>query len=89
MDRLQREFLEASHRFQVNQPEVVLTLDPSTILCLIASVQLALRHPGNTGESARRMRGLIDTLIGRIGEIEPRLAELLRMGDDPKNDKGR
>ncbi len=56
------------------------------VVTLVAQVQLALRHPGNTGESAKDARKVIDAMIAQIEMSEPRLAEILRWGFDPSRD---
>ena len=53
---------------------------------VIIQMQLALRHPGNRGHASQRARHMVDCWINAIGETEPRVAELLRLGDDPSHD---
>lgn len=63
-------------------------LDLFTLTSIIGHLQLALRHPGTTGPSARLVRQFIDAAIDRVesdGLIHT--AELLRKGDDPASDR--
>jgi len=56
-------------------------------LCLIANLQLALRHPGNRGTSAKIARQTIDGIIARLREAGYLAhAEIAEMGNDPSCD---
>src|SRR5258708_5797312 len=64
-----------------------LYLDQTSVLCLIANLQLALRHPGNTGASAAVARKFVDGMISRMKDAGlVATAELARLGDDPAYD---
>ena len=56
------------------------------LACLIGQVQLALRHPANTGYSAVRARELVTQLIDELDAAAPGLGEYLRLGFDPAHD---
>ena len=71
----------------LHTPTVRLDIDWNTTVTIIASCQLALRHPGNTGLTAATARAFVDELIDRIETVDSELAELLRMGDDPAADR--
>lgn len=58
-------------------------LDPNVALGLVGQLQLALRHPRNTGATAGIMRNLVEDLKGYFpAEVRP----LLDRGDDPAFD---
>lgn len=73
-------------RLQQRHGHFTLQCPFSSIVTLVAQLQLALRHPGNRGEPARETRRVIDDIINTLGATEPRVAELLRLGDDPGQD---
>lgn len=56
------------------------------VIILIAQIQLALRHPGNTGYSSQRARKIIEAMIAMMERSEPAVGPLLRMGFDPQHD---
>lgn len=74
------ERLEKAHGF------FSLEVDFSTLAVLIAHVQLALRHPANKGHSAKVATDMIHRIIAILGEREPVIGELLRLGFDPSHD---
>lgn len=53
---------------------------------VVANLQLALRHPSNTGEAATVARGIVDAMIASVERSSPRAAEILRMGFNPDYD---
>lgn len=62
-------------------------LDLDSALCLVGNLQLALRHPENTGPSAAVARRAIDGIIERAREAGYSAhAELMKLGDDPRHD---
>lgn len=62
-------------------------LDLHSALCVIGNLQLALRHPANSGPSAEVARTAIDGMIRRMREAGLTAhAELARLGDDPGYD---
>lgn len=67
--------------------KVPLVFDLSSLLCLVANLQLALRHPGNTGAAKQLARATIDGIIERVSEAGfSATAELMKLGDDPQHD---
>jgi hypothetical protein len=62
-------------------------VDLITALAMVANLQLAARHPLNTGPSARRAREVVDTVKQalRAGGLESVLA-MVELGDDPHYD---
>jgi hypothetical protein len=66
------------------------SLDLESAMMLIANLQLALRHPGNNGRSARLAREVIDGLIERIEKLGyVANARVARLGDNPECDEVR
>jgi hypothetical protein len=64
-----------------------LVLTPETAMALVASLQLALRHPGNQGMAAEVARATIDGVIARFAETGLlAFAMLAALGDDPNVD---
>lgn len=64
-----------------------LELDLHSALCLVGNLQLALRHPGNTGPSAGVARRIVDGIISRFESTGyPAHAELARLGDNSAYD---
>ncbi len=62
-------------------------LDVLSAITLIGNLQLALRHPANTGPNTRIVRFFIDETIRRMREAGLTAhAELARLGDDPGYD---
>jgi hypothetical protein len=70
-------------------PDYVLpvVMDLLTLSAVAGHLQLALRHPGNTGPSAKIVRSLIEQIIERL-EHDGFLAnaKAIRLGCDPRND---
>lgn len=63
-------------------------LDLHSLMCVVGALQLALRHPANTGPSSKVVRELIDGIIERVehaGYVVT--AQILRLGDNPEYDE--
>jgi hypothetical protein len=72
---------------QADGIQLVLNLDIGTALVVIAQIQLALRHPSNTGASAAIARQVIDGMIGQMEDAGlTAFADAARTGDDPRYD---
>jgi len=70
-----------------DQLDIELHLGLSSAMYLVAQLQLAMRHPGNTGEAPEIARGFIDGVIQIMARGGyPATAEVARAGDDPKHD---
>lgn len=64
-----------------------LALDLTSTLAIVGQLQLALRHPGNTGPGAQIARNTANFLIGGLaGAGLVAIAELARLGDNPECD---
>jgi len=68
------------------KPWLDIDLSWVTALALIGHLQLSLRHPGNTGESASLIRGLTEGLIDYMDRYAPGIALILRKGWGPQYD---
>ncbi len=66
--------------------KMTMTLDIDCLMALIASLQLALRHPKNTGPTSQTVKGIIEKLIDELPVDCLALRELARMGFNPKHD---
>ena len=87
-ERLIREGAEEVVTFREFVLPIYLELQP--LLCMVGNLQLALRHPANTGPSARIVRKIVDQIIERVPEEGLiATAELLRLGDNLKYDEDR
>lgn len=74
----------ADHLAQI--PPITVSLTPLGAWALVATLQLALRHPSNNGPTAAGMRKFTDHLISQIAAGNHGIRELLRAGYDPKHD---
>ena len=87
MDKqLEAKFLEAWKRLEKSHGTFKLEIGFSELLALVGNVQLALRHPGNKGETARIARNLLDAIIASVAAQDPFCAQMLRLGFDERHD---
>jgi hypothetical protein len=84
---LQQQYADAVKQLAAKRSGLAIEVDWETGMAILASLQLALRHPGNRGGAAARVRGFCDLLLALIEADVPELARLLRMGDDPRHDQ--
>jgi len=66
---------------QYDQHVLNLNLRFVNVIAVIAHLQLAVRHPDNNVTAPAR--SVIAALIQEVGKLNPRLAELLEMGNQP------
>ena len=88
MDLQSDEFLDAFYaqvRARAAEGPLRLELDAPEALNVVAQLQLALRHPFNTGESAAWTRALVWRLIDSMAMDGP-LRVVLEAGFDPVQD---
>ena len=71
---------------QLKELPVHLQTDGLTIFMLIAQLQLALRHPGNAGESADKIRELAVDLQNQLTTRVPDIKPILDRGWHPEFD---
>jgi len=57
-----------------------LTLEPGSVITIIAQLQLALRHPGNRGRSADNARRIARTLQDILAQQDPEIGRYLEKG---------
>jgi len=70
-----------------NDYELPVLLNLTAAVVVVGSLQLALRHPANTGSSSRVVRSVIDKIIARLTDDGfPGFAMLAKLGDDPQSD---
>jgi hypothetical protein len=68
--------------------QTILDLDLTSVLALVVNLQIALRHPSNTGASAKIMRELLRKLIeGMRDRGFVAHAEACELGSDPAWDE--
>jgi len=87
--RAEKELLAAVTREMKASRDFVLPvhLDLQTLLCLVGALQLALRHPGNNGQSSQVVKDVVDAIIDRLeGHQFTAIAELMRLGFNPEHD---
>jgi len=85
-DPRERAFAEVVERLQHKHGHFLWQAPFGHLITVIAQVQLALRHPDNTGYSARQAREILDAWIEHLEGSEPAVGEYLRMGFDPAHD---
>ena len=65
---------------------VQLLLDYANVASLIGQLQLAFRHPGNTGPSRTMAEELVRDLIERLDPDHGELYDIFMQGFDPQFD---
>lgn len=85
-DEVEFDFNAAINRLTQRHGNAMVSLSFGDLVGLIGQIQLALRHPANTGAVAWSMRHLVEGIIRDLAGDEPRLAELLRRGFDARHD---
>ncbi|MFN6442123.1 MAG: hypothetical protein RMY35_035390, partial [Nostoc sp. DedSLP01] len=68
-----------------NEPTIRLAISPLMVWQIICQLQLALRHPENTGIASEETRRFVDTLVDEI-PLSNSLKELFSMGWNPEHD---
>lgn len=66
--------------------KITVTWDIDTLMVLIASLQLSLRHPMNKGPTSEIIKIVIEKLIDEIPVDHIALRELANKGNNPKHD---
>lgn len=67
-------------------PLIELKIDVNTAICIIANIQLATRHPKNTGPSRRISESFARELQKIVERNRPELAAVIEMGWNPDFD---
>ncbi|HEV2863061.1 MAG TPA: hypothetical protein VGX48_18745 [Pyrinomonadaceae bacterium] len=65
---------------------VLFELDPVLAVGLVGQLQIAFRHPANTGETRERLEQFVRDLIERLDPAHGDLHALLMMGFDARYD---
>lgn len=68
------------------QPPIPVEISQDAAMVLISQLQLALRHPQNTGPSRDQARAFIEGLRSRIAAPGDPLDQLIAMGYDTRYD---
>ncbi|MCA1991874.1 MAG: hypothetical protein LDL41_07490 [Coleofasciculus sp. S288] len=84
----QQDVKELAQAFQrlAQHPPIPLTLSPEAGFLLLAQLQLAMRHPANTGPGSETIRTFAIELQQRLVELEPDLQAVLEKGWHPEFD---
>jgi hypothetical protein len=69
-----------------HQGPIEFVLRPQTAFQLCALLQLALRHPGTTGDTRRTAITVIEHVRAYFTDA-PAVLEMMRRGDDPAYDR--
>jgi hypothetical protein len=75
--------MRAVKRFSIS-----IELDLADALTVLSGLQLALRHPLNTGPASDGQRTIANRLEFALSKIGPATAEILRRGWEPEHDVG-
>lgn len=78
------EFLAASE--QHGDAPLKLDINVFTLMCVVANIQLALRHPGNTGPSTEAAQAFVLETQKELGSVHPIFARMIDQGWDPRFD---
>ncbi|HEX8653088.1 MAG TPA: hypothetical protein VF708_19885 [Pyrinomonadaceae bacterium] len=68
-------------------PHIVLNIGVQEAVAIIGNLQLALRHPANTGASALAAKRFAQTLIEGLASRDERIKPFLEKGFDPNFDR--
>lgn len=81
-----QEFVKALKRLEQRHSCFEMVMSFEEAITIIAQIQVALRHPGNVGNTSKQARELIEGMISHLEKQEPVLGPLLRKGFDPACD---
>lgn len=70
-------------------PPIEMAIEPFRCFVLVSQLQLALRHPDNTGSSADIARDMAMRLQAKLGHLDPAIALALESGWHPEFDMTR
>ena len=70
-----------------DRPIVTLELTGLQALCLLGTIQLACRHPGNTGPTRRIVETWARAELQPAVSLTPALTRIAEMGWDPECDE--
>lgn len=66
---------------KLKAPRVRVEFGTGDLICIVAQIQLALRHPRNRSESAYSAWQVKEFLIGLLNQIQPGIGDHLHDGD--------
>ena len=82
------EIVEAMKNWALTAPPVTLQLAPPVAIAILSHLQLALRHPSNTGPTAAEAEGVCREIIDRIApDADNPLRVFFLAGFDPAYDR--
>lgn len=79
--------MEAATKAMANKPPVVFNLDMVLVVGLIGQLQLAFRHPQNTGATRQILQKFVLDLINRLDPGKGDLWTFLMMAFDERFDE--
>lgn len=85
-DALFAKFDAAIARVMKQHDSCEFTLDWELVVAVVGHLQLALRHPANTGPSPEAVREFLDAFLAKIESLDPTLAAIMALGDEPEYD---
>lgn len=74
-------FTAAVARAEERAPRIELDLGWQELTVMIAMVQLALRHPHNTGHARAIAEAIVQRIVCEVYAVDPVLARLMQMGE--------
>jgi hypothetical protein len=84
------EFDEALQMLGNSDERIAFVTTPGKAFVIMAQLQLALRHPDNTGEAATVARevieALLDSICAKVPEVEAAVRNLVEAGWNPDYD---
>lgn len=81
-ERNVKELHAACNRLRAAHGEMTFGLPFTTVLSLIATIQLALRHPRIPTATALQMRTFLFSLLKKLREDEPAMVRIMEKGFD-------
>lgn len=76
----------AAEFMELNGRPFILQTDALTAWCILSHLQLALRHPDNTGPTAQTAREVAEQIIATLTEPGTALRQVAEMGWDARYD---
>jgi len=82
----QSEYSAEIRRADADGQVFIIEMGASELMAFVGNLELALRHPANTGPSSKIAAKTRDRLIEMLRERYPVLAATIEAGKDPKFD---
>lgn len=77
----QFEYRQLAQMLELKAPRVQIEIGTADLICVIAQLQLALRHPANRSKTAFSAWSAKEFFIGFLGGIQPGIGKYLHQGD--------